>query len=99
MDVISQLKALPFTLETAQDDYGYYAKVREFPDEYEQEADREATMRAPARGLKGWSAVLSGNVDEWRKGHEEQLPYLLKVLVSSEDELTECLRNSECVNI
>ena len=35
MDIIEELKALPFTLEVEQDKDGYFAQVVEFPEEYE----------------------------------------------------------------
>lgn len=98
MDIIEELKALPFTLEVEQDKDGYFAQVVEFPEEYEQEATEEQTLRALARGLKGWAGALADDVDRWRQGRENELPYLLKILASREDELLECLRNSRRVN-
>lgn len=78
-----------------QDEYGVYGEVVEFPEEYEQTPTRDETIRALARGMKDWAKVLSSDVESWRKGRESEVPYLLKILVSSEEELVECLSYSK----
>lgn len=98
MDIIAALKALPLTLEVEQDKDGYFAQVIEFPEEFEEEATKDLTLKALAKGMKGWAAVLSDDIDRWKKGREHELPYLLKILASSEEELLECLRRAKCVN-
>lgn len=99
MDIIEELKALPFTLEVEQDKDGVFVQVKEFPTEYEEEATFDETLKATAKGLKGWSEILAGDFERWSKYHKSEVLYLLKILVSSEEELLECLRSSKCVNI
>ena len=99
VDVIAELKALPFTLNAERDDGGICLQVNEFPDAYDYGATYDETLGELAHSLKDWGRVTGDHVDEWRKGREEQLPYLLKILVSSEGELLECLRKATCENI
>ena len=91
-DIITQLKALPLTVQLEQDTQGVFGEIVEFPDEFEEEATQDATIKELAKGLKGWACVLAGrgltDVDI------KQVPYILKALVSTEGEIEQCLRNS-----
>ncbi|MBQ6971798.1 MAG: hypothetical protein IJP86_05520 [Synergistaceae bacterium] len=98
-DIIAELKALPFTLNAERDDGGICVHVNEFPDAYDYGDTYDETLGILARSLKDCGRVIGDNVDSWRKGREKQLPYLLKILVSTEEELLECLRKATCVNI
>ena len=98
-DIITQLKALPFTLEVEQDTDGVFIQPSEFPQEFEEEATFDDTLKAVAKGLKGWGNVIAADFDRWSISHKSEVPYLLKILVSSEQELLECLRKSKSVNI
>ena len=98
MNIIDELKALPFTLNAEEDDSGVCVQVNEFPDAFDEEATYDETLKTLAHSLKDWGAALGDRIDSWKVGRENELPYLLKILVSSESELLECLRNSTCVN-
>lgn len=89
MSIVDQLKALPITARFEQDIQGVYGEIIEFPDEFEEEATQEATIKELAKGLRGWACVLAG---EGLTGVEAKyIPYILKALVSTEEELEECL--------
>lgn len=98
-DIVSQLKSLPFTLKVEQDTDGVFVQIKEFSPGYEEQATLDETLKALARSLKEWGKILGAEFEEWRKWHKEEVPALLKILVSSEDELLECLRNSRPENI
>ena len=90
--IIDQLKDLPITMQLEPDAYGVFGQIIEFPDEFEEEATQDATIRELAKGLKGWACVLAG---EGLKGVDvQQIPYILKALVSTEEEIIQCLRSS-----
>lgn len=91
--IIEQLKDLPITAQFEQDTQGVYGEIVEFPDEFEEEATQEDTIKELAKGLKGWACVLAG---EGLKGVDtQQVPYILKALVSTEEEIIQCLKNSK----
>lgn len=92
MSIVDQLKALPITAQLEPDAYGVFGQIIEFPDEFEEEATQEATIKELAKGLRVWACVLAG---EGLTGVEAKyIPYILKALVSTEGELEECLRSS-----
>lgn len=99
MDIIEELKALPFTLNIEQDKDGVLTETAEFTPAYGYDATLDESLKGLAHDMKGWEEVLAGDFERWRKYHEPEVLYLLKVLVSSEDELLSCLKRSKCVNI
>ena len=99
MNIIDELKALPFTVQTENDTDGVFVQTKEFSTAYCEEKTFDESLCALARNMKEWGHALGGEIDQWRKGRENELPYLLKILVSSEDELLSCLRNSKPENI
>lgn len=98
MNIIEELKALPFTLNIERDTDGILVQAQEFPDAFVEEKTIDEALKSLAQSMKDWVNVLSGEFPKWRKGREELVPYFLKILVSSEEELTSCLRNSKSAN-
>ena len=99
MNIIDELKALPFTVNVEKDKDGIYVETEEFSSAYSEEATLEESLQALAKNMKSWGRAVGDDIDRWRKGRENELPYLLKILVSSEEELLACLKSSRLVNI
>ena len=91
-DIIAELKAIPLTVKLEQDINGVYGEIVEFPDEFEEEATEDATIKELAKGLKGWAGILAA--EYFSTIDVKQIPYILKALVSTEQELEECLKKS-----
>ena len=98
MNIIDELKALPFTLEVEHDTDGICVQAQEFPDAFVEEKTIDEAVKSLAQSMKDWVNVLSADFPRWQKGREELVPYFLKILVSSEEELVSCLRSSRLVN-
>ena len=99
MNIIDELKALPFTVNVEQDKDGVFVEVQEFSPSYCEEKTLEESIAGLAHDMKEWGRDLGNDIDRWSKGRENELPYLLKILVSTEEELHSCLKNSRLVNI
>ena len=98
MNIIEELKALPFTLNIEHDTDGIFVQAQEFPDAFVEDDTLDEALKSLAQSMKDWVNVLSAEFPKWRKGREELVPYFLKILVSSEEELTSCLRSSKSAN-
>lgn len=92
MNIIEALKAIPLTVKLEQHTHSVYGEIVEFPDEFEEEATQDAVIKELAKGLKGWAGILAA--EYFSTIDEKQIPYILKALVSTEQELEECLRKS-----
>ena len=95
-EFVGQLKSLPLTLEVEHED-GVLMTCREFPEAYayDELGDEESCLEALVRDMREWAVALSDGYDWWSKGRESEVPYLLKILVSNEEELLSCLRSNK----
>ena len=98
-EIMQALKYMPLTLNEERDSNGVLLQVKEFPEAYDYAGNKEECLKILAHSLKDWAKVLSDDVDSWRVGRESEVPYLLKILSTSEEELLTCLRNSRCESI
>ena len=92
--VLASLKGLPLTGEYEEDIDGVTMQCAEFPDEYENAPTLEEARMKLVKGLKGWAESFTDNFEEMTRGREKEVPYLLKILISTEEELLSCLRSS-----
>ncbi len=91
-NLIKELKALPIHIEIIEDDGGVMTLAIEFPEAFEYAKTLDASKKALVHSMKGWAEALSSEFNRWKKGRDNEIPYLLKILVSSEEELLSCLK-------
>lgn len=91
-EYVRELKELPLTVETDYDSGEYCMQVREFPYAIESGSTKAECESELLKSLKGWAESLMSDYENWLKGHETEVPYLVKILLSGESELRECLR-------
>lgn len=97
--MITGLKGLQLTGEYEEDSDGITMQCAEFPDEFENAPTLEEVRVKLVKGLKGWAESFTYDFVNMTRGHEEQIPYLIKALISTEEELLSCLKNSRLGNI
>lgn len=91
-EMISKVRGLTFSYEVEPTEDGeFFAAVKEFPLAFVQCAKREDLPRELVKSMREWSEMLSGEFFEWRIGREGQVPYLLKIFLSNDEELLSCL--------
>lgn len=90
--MIQTLKALPLTVESEYEDGVYCMQAKEFPYAIEYSRSKEKCQSKLVKSLKEWALNLAGDFDNWKAGHESEIPYIFKLLLSDEREITECLR-------
>lgn len=90
--VIGELKALEFTSRYEKDEDGnFIVSVKEFELPFGCGPTRAQARRDLVKSMRQWGDVLRANLFDWEIGRDEQLPYLLKIFVSSDAELLSCL--------
>ena len=93
INALSILKTLTLTVEmNFEADEGYTAQVKEFPYAIVNEPTEEMCRTALCYSLKEWAMNLAADFQNWKKGHEQEIPYLIMLLISTEEEISECLR-------
>lgn len=91
-EIISNIRALKFSYEIEHTEDGeFFAVVKEFPQAFCQTKNIKDLPRELVKNMREWCEFLSGEFFDWRKGREEQVPYLLKIFLSSDEELLSCL--------
>ena len=91
--VLSILKTLTLTVDLDYDGNGLYsAQAKEFPYAIVSGPSRADCKDALSHSLKEWAMNLAADFENWKKGHEQEIPYLLMLLISTEDEIYECLK-------
>ena len=95
-ELVSWLKGLPFTVEYDREaDGSITGEVIEFhalenaPTLKECEAKLISSMRE-------WAEIHAENFSEWAVGRLNEVPYLLKILFSSDEEIKSCLHGKNC---
>ncbi|MBQ9419738.1 MAG: hypothetical protein IJU31_05100 [Synergistaceae bacterium] len=98
LEVVNWLKRLPFTVEYDREaDGSITGEVVEFhalenaPTLEECEAKLISSMRE-------WAEIHAENFSEWAVGRLNEVPYLLKILFSSDEEVKSCLHGKNCEN-
>lgn len=51
----------------------------------------EECSRMLGHDMKDWAEAFASDFNSWCKGRQHEIPFLLKILLSSEDELLSCL--------
>ncbi|MBQ3396222.1 MAG: hypothetical protein IJG34_11320 [Synergistaceae bacterium] len=90
--VNDSLNRLTFTVECEQEDGVYCMQAKEFPYAIESSTDYEECRNKLVHSLKEWAMNLTADIKNWKTGHEKEIPYLMKILLSEESEIRECLR-------
>ena len=95
-ELINRLKELPFTVEyDRESDGSVTGEVVEFhalenaPTLKECEAKLISSMRE-------WAEIHAENFSDWAVGRLNEVPYLLKILFSSDEEIKSCLHGKNC---
>ena len=95
-ELITWLKGLSMTVEyDKEDDGSITGEVIEFhalenvPTKQECEAKLISSMRE-------WAEMHAENFQEWVIGRFNEVPYLFKILLSSDEEIKSCLHGKNC---
>lgn len=90
--VIENLKGLKLTVKYERtEDGGIFGECVEFPEAFELGSDIHDCNMKLVRTMKEWAEALVSDFGRWSIGRENEVPYLLKILLSSEEELLSCL--------
>ena len=90
-EAVAWLKALPMTFEYTQEDDGSFSgSVKEFKG-IENAPTLEELKIVLIKSMKEWADVLADDFQDWSKGRFNEIPYLFKILISTEEELSSCL--------
>ena len=91
LKMLNKVRSLPITYETVQESDGSFTgRTLEFGD-IENAPDIEKLKIKLVKGMKDWARVLADDYTNWSRGREVQVPYLVKILFSTEEELLTCL--------
>ena len=95
-DVVNQLKELPLTVEyDKEDDGSITGEVLEFHALENAKTLNDCEDKLIS-SMKEWAEIHAENFQDWAKGRFNEVPYLLKILLSSDGELKSCL-SSVCM--
>lgn len=91
LKMLDKVRSLPITYEAVQESDGSFTgRTLEFGD-IENAPDIEKLKIKLVKGMKDWARVLADDYINWSRGREVQVPYLVKILFSTEEELLTCL--------
>lgn len=93
LTILAWLKSLPLTGKYDDSDGKILMSCIEFPEAYSYEGDIDTARKELVKALREWTRAIMPDASWWVKGREEQLPYLLKILISTDEELLTCLRS------
>ena len=94
-DVVNWLKGLPLTVEyDKEDDGSITGEVLEFHALENAKTLNDCEDKLIS-SMKEWAEIHAENFQDWAKGRFNEVPYLLKILLSSDGELKSCLHGKK----